>query len=96
LDAWPEVVPPSGIKKAFALLLLAAPAPRVPITRGAEANAIAVIGIARHSETMEELVVYRALYGERCLWVRPSKMFQESVVIDGRRMPRFEFLGPLK
>jgi len=52
-----------------------------------------VIGIARHSETLEELVVYRALYGERGLWVRPRKMFEESVVVDGRRVPRFEFVG---
>ena len=48
-----------------------------------------VIGVARHSETLEVLVVYRALYGEHDLWVRPRKMFQESVVIEGRRVPRF-------
>ena len=54
-----------------------------------------VIGIARHSETLEELVVYRALYqvdGEN-LWVRPMKMFLEEVEIEGKKMPRFEFLG---
>lgn len=54
-----------------------------------------VIGIARHSETLEELVVYKALYqkeGEN-LWVRPLKMFLEEVEIEGKRMPRFEFLG---
>lgn len=54
-----------------------------------------VIGIARHSETLEELVVYRALYqneGEN-LWVRPLKMFLEEVEIEGKKMPRFEFLG---
>src|ERR1035437_7893571 len=51
-----------------------------------------VIGIARHSETMEELVVYRALYGEHGLWVRPRKMFQESVLVEGRRVPRFELV----
>ena len=49
-----------------------------------------VMGVARHSETLEELVVYRALYGECGLWVRTMKMFQESVLIDGRRMPRLE------
>jgi hypothetical protein len=48
-----------------------------------------VLGIARHSETEEELVVYRALYGEGGLWVRPLVMFQESVEVDGRDMPRF-------
>ena len=51
-----------------------------------------VIGIARHSETLEELVVYRALYGDHGLWVRPRKMFEESVMIDGRRVPRFELV----
>lgn len=54
-----------------------------------------VVGIARHSETLEELVVYKALYqaeGEN-LWVRPLKMFLEEVEIDGKKMPRFEFLG---
>jgi cyclomaltodextrinase len=54
-----------------------------------------VIGISRHSETLEELVVYKALYqpeGEN-LWVRPLKMFTEEVEIEGKKMPRFEFLG---
>lgn len=52
-----------------------------------------VIGIAHHSETLEELVVYPAMYGDHGLWVRPGKMFQESVMVDGRRVPRFEFVG---
>ena len=51
-----------------------------------------VIGVARHSETMEELVVYRALYGERGLWVRPAAMWQEMVERDGKRFQRFTFL----
>jgi hypothetical protein len=48
-----------------------------------------VIGVARHSETEEELVVYRALYGERGLWARPLAMFLESVEVDGATVPRF-------
>jgi hypothetical protein len=52
-----------------------------------------VMGVARHSETEEELVVYRALYGERGLWVRPKAMFLEQVVVDGRAVPRFERVG---
>lgn len=48
-----------------------------------------VIDVARHSETEEQLVVYRALYGERGLWVRPLAMFTETVEIDGVRHPRF-------
>jgi cyclomaltodextrinase len=54
-----------------------------------------VIGVSRHSETLEELVVYKALYqneGEN-LWVRPLKMFTEEVEIEGKKMPRFEYLG---
>lgn len=48
-----------------------------------------VYGVARHSETEEELVVYRCLYGDYSLWVRPVTMFMESVQVDGRPMPRF-------
>jgi cyclomaltodextrinase / maltogenic alpha-amylase / neopullulanase len=53
-----------------------------------------VIDVARHSETLEEMVVYRTLYtnenGEQTLWVRPLRMFTEDVVVDGKPMPRFE------
>jgi len=57
-----------------------------------------VIGFARDSETLEELVVYKALYdseefGNNALWVRPKKMFFETVNKDGKEVPRFEFVG---
>jgi hypothetical protein len=52
-----------------------------------------VLGTARHSETLEPMTVYRALYGERGLWVRPAAMFSEEVVIDGVRQPRFAWVG---
>lgn len=52
-----------------------------------------VIGTVRHSETLEPLVLYRALYGARGLWVRPAAMFQEEVMIDGLLQPRFQHLG---
>ena len=52
-----------------------------------------VIGMARHSETMEELVVYRALYGERGLWVRPVAMWLETVERDGKQFQRFTYIG---
>ncbi|MFZ5755267.1 MAG: DUF1653 domain-containing protein [Pseudomonadota bacterium] len=52
-------------------------------------NTYEVLGVARHSETGEMLVVYRPEYGERALWVRPAAMFMEDVVIEGRSMPRF-------
>ena len=48
-----------------------------------------VIGIARHSETLEEMVVYRALYGEGGLWVRPASMWNEWVEKDGKKVLRF-------
>lgn len=51
-----------------------------------------VIGTVRHSETLEPLTLYRALYGERGLWVRPAAMFNETVVIDGVEQPRFRRL----
>jgi len=52
-----------------------------------------VMGVATHSETDELLVVYRCLYGDRGLWVRPLAMFQESVEMGGEQIPRFVFLG---
>ena len=52
-------------------------------------NLYEVQGTVRHSETMEPLTLYRALYGERGLWVRPAAMFQEMVVINGVTQPRF-------
>lgn len=55
-------------------------------------NRYEVLGVAKHSETLEELVVYRALYGENGLWVRPLKMFLETVEIEGKKIPRFKFI----
>jgi len=52
-----------------------------------------VIGTATHSETEETVVVYRALYGEFGLWVRPLAMFTETVLVDGVEVPRFAFDG---
>jgi len=51
-----------------------------------------VIGEARHSETEEPFVVYRALYGDRSLWIRPRAMFLDTVVVDGSILPRFHRL----
>ena len=53
-------------------------------------NEYTVLGVARHSETLEELVVYRQEYGDRGLWVRPAAMFAEPVEIEGRAVPRFQ------
>jgi len=51
-----------------------------------------VIGVAKHSETLEEMVVYRALYGARELWARPLAMFTEQVEINGIKVPRFKYI----
>lgn len=52
-----------------------------------------LIGIAKDSETLEESAVYKALYDDGQLWVRPLKMFLEEVEKDGQKMLRFEYLG---
>ena len=52
-----------------------------------------VLGTVRHSETLEPMTLYRALYGDRGLWVRPAAMFQEEVVVNGQRQPRFTWVG---
>lgn len=61
-------------------------------------NFYEVLGVARHSETLEELVVYKALYdspqfGSHALRVRPKTMFMETVLVDGKQVPRFAFLS---
>jgi hypothetical protein len=73
-----------------------APLPPTPLGRyrhykGGEYE---VIGVARHSETHEPLVVYRPLYNETGWWVRPHAMFFESLEVDGRMQPRFSPVGP--
>ena len=57
-------------------------------------NDYLVIGVARHSETEEEMVVYSADYGQFGLWVRPKEMFLEKVEVDGQVLPRFQFISP--
>ena len=56
-------------------------------------NEYQVLCTARHSETMEPMVVYQALYGERGIWVRPAAMWNEEVCRDGYRGPRFTYEG---
>jgi hypothetical protein len=55
-------------------------------------NFYQVIGLCRHSETEEKLVVYQALYGDYGLWVRPLNLFLETVEINGQVLPRFKFI----
>ena len=64
-------------------------------------NFYEAIGIANHSETLEKLVIYRALYnskefGENALWVRPFSMFLEKVEINGKKIPRFKYIKSSK
>lgn len=56
-------------------------------------NFYQVIGLARHSETLEELVVYQALYGDFGMWVRPRTIFEEMVFHDGNNHSRFKFIS---
>ena len=58
-------------------------------------NEYEVIGVARHSETDDRVVVYRPLYNDGRLWVRPLAMFVEDVVVNGARVPRFAYVGPM-
>lgn len=55
-------------------------------------NEYELLSLATHSETMEPMVVYRALYGEKGLWVRPASMWTETVERDGYRGPRFQYV----
>ncbi|MBU6310112.1 MAG: DUF1653 domain-containing protein [Planctomycetes bacterium] len=55
-------------------------------------NEYTVLGVARHSETLDELVVYRQEYGDHSLWVRPAAMFLETVEIEGKKVPRFRLI----
>ena len=65
------------------------PEPRLGRYRHHKGNLYEVVGVARHSETLEPLVLYRPLYGDATLWVRPYAMFFESLEVDGAMQPRF-------
>lgn len=56
-------------------------------------NEYEVIGIAKHSETLEPMVIYKALYGEGGYWVRPASMWNETVERDGQTFKRFTYIG---
>lgn len=73
------------------------PLPDVPVGRYRhyKGHLYELIGAVRHSETLEVMALYRPLYGDGALWVRPYAMFFETVLIDGVEQPRFARLGPL-
>lgn len=54
-----------------------------------------VMGVCRHSETLEVMVIYQALYDDYGLWVRPLEMFKETIEKDGKAVPRFQFISTL-
>jgi hypothetical protein len=66
---------------------------RPGLYRHFKGNNYEVIGEVTHSETEEQLVLYRALYGERGLWVRPKTLFCETVIVNGQQTPRFAFVS---
>ncbi|WP_201597276.1 DUF1653 domain-containing protein [Psychrobacter fulvigenes] len=65
------------------------------IYRHYKGNLYQVLHTAQHSETEESLVVYRCLYGEYGVWVRPLEMFTETVIVEGKEAPRFELIKAL-
>ena len=67
--------------------------PKPGLYRHFRGNEYRVLGLARHSETCEPMVVYQALYGDRGQWVRPAPMFLETVEHAGRRVSRFTRIG---
>ncbi len=65
---------------------------KIGIYRHYKGSSYEVIGIASHSETLESMVVYRALYGECGLWVRPASMWNEEVEVNGEKVRRFTYM----
>ncbi len=65
---------------------------KIGIYRHYKGNMYEVLGVASHSETLEPMVVYRALYGEHGLWVRPAHMWNEEVEVNGEKAKRFEIV----
>lgn len=62
------------------------------IYRHYKGNNYELLDVAIHSETLEKMVVYRALYGEQKIWVRPAHMWEEEVEVDGKKVKRFEYI----
>lgn len=67
--------------------------PRLGKYRHYKGNEYELIGYARHSETLEDMVVYKALYGDGEVWVRPMAMWSETVLADGVQLERFSYIG---
>ena len=63
------------------------------IYRHYKGNEYELVAVAVHSETLEKMVVYKALYGDGEYWVRPASMWDETVDVDGKRVKRFKYIG---
>jgi len=63
------------------------------VYRHYKGNQYEVIGSAKHSETLEDMVIYKALYGDGGTWVRPLSMWENLIEVEGKIMKRFEFIG---
>ena len=86
-------------KRGFSKIGYNKPMEKVPpgIYQHYKGNHYKVLGVGHHSETLEELVIYEALYtsqdfGKNALWVRPVKMFVEEVEVNGKKVPRFTYM----
>ena len=66
---------------------------KIGLYRHFKGNLYRLLHVANHSETLEEMVVYQALYGEGKIWVRPLSMWNETVERDGKTFPRFTYIG---
>lgn len=66
---------------------------RPGLYRHFKGNEYRVLYTATHSETLEPMVVYQALYGQRGIWVRPAAMWNETVTLEGKTLPRFTYIG---
>ena len=66
---------------------------RPGLYRHFKGNEYRVLYTATHSETLEPMVVYQALYGQRGIWVRPAAMWNETVTLEGKTLPRFPYIG---
>ena len=80
------------LAKSFIFTLILKPEIKLGKYRHFKGNEYEVVGVAKHSETLEEFVVYRALYGDGGLWVRPATMWNEEVERDGKKYKRFTFI----
>ena len=65
----------------------------VGLYRHYKGNQYEVVGFAKHSETLESMVIYKALYGKHELWVRPLSMWENLIEVDGKVVKRFEYMG---